>query len=437
MLRRFSPLQSFAFGLIITCAQIAIAVGFSNPEGSLADRYRTLVQHDSYWFANIIERGYGTIIPPSNHKVMEVSNVAFFPAYPLLAGAVKRLTNLSTYDALLITAQAAAWGFWTYFFLFCERWAVPMTLSVFGALAIAAHPAAFYLVAAYSESLFLMMVAGFIYWSTREGRSARALAVLHGFTMSATRIVGLPCAAFPVLHSIFSSGRPRSQSFRAEAVIPSEVEGSRDITLTVRPRHPSTLLGMTIARYRAPAIVMLLSMLGGLSFFAYCQFRWSRWDLYMLTQQSGWAIRPDYLAVFDPGNYRWQLPPLYDTTRASQFASTLAAAVFGLLAVAELIGALRRRNDWTSRLGLYFCAAVVYYLSLAGVASVQMESMLRYDLCVHALVVLALLHLLRQFQVTPVYVRALGMAVASLVFAAGLTLQGYYVWNFTQGNWVA
>ena len=41
MLRRLSSLRSLALGLIMTCAQIAIAVGFSNPEGSLVDRYRS------------------------------------------------------------------------------------------------------------------------------------------------------------------------------------------------------------------------------------------------------------------------------------------------------------------------------------------------------------------------------------------------------------
>jgi hypothetical protein len=408
MLLRLSSLKSLALGLLMACAQIAIAVGFSNPEGSLADRYRRLVQHDSYWFANIIDRGYGTTVPPSDHKTMEVSNVAFFPAYPWIAGAVRHLTSLSTYTALLITAQAAAWGFWTYFFLFCERWELPVPLRAFGALAIVAHPAAFYLVAGYSESLFLMMLAGFIYWSTRKGRTANLLAVLHGFTMSATRIVGLPCAAFPVVHSIFTNRPQRSGG-----------------------------IGAWIARHRAPALVMLLSLLGGVSFFVYCQLRWSRWDIYMLTQESGWSIKPDYLAIFDFRNYRWTLPSFYDPSRASQFASAAAGATFGLIALAELLGAIRRHSEWASRFGFYFCAAVVYYFSVAGVASVQLESMLRYDLCVHALVVLGLLRFLGQFRAAPVYIRALGMSVASIAFAAGLTLQGYYVWNFTQGNWVA
>jgi hypothetical protein len=409
MLRYLSPLRCLAFGLLVTVAQIALALGFSNPEGSLADRYFTLVQHDSYWFANIIERGYGTTLPPIDHKEMEVSNVAFFPAYPLLAGALKRLTNLDTYHALLVVAQAATWGFWTYFFLFCERWEVPMPLQVFGTLAIVTHPAAYYLVAAYSESLFLASLAGFIYWSTHEGRGAKLLAVLHGFTMSATRIVGLPCAAFPVVHAFFENGCWR----------------------------PNDKLRDWIARYRAPVLVMLFSMAGGIAFFLYCQIRWGRWDIYMLTQQAGWAIDADYLAVFKPHSYRWTLPPLYDTSRASQFASALAGGLFAVIALAELVAALRRRSEWRRRIGLYFSAAVIYYISLAGVASVQMESMLRYDLCVHALVVLGLLHFLREFRFTPVFIRALGMSVASVVFAAGLSLQGYYVWNFTQGNWVA
>ncbi len=68
---------------------------------------------------------------------------------------------------------------------------------------------------------------------------------------------------------------------------------------------------------------------------------------------------------------------------------------------------------------------------------VDMESMLRYEFCVHALIVLAFLHFLRQFRIPPVLVRAFGMAAVALVGAAGLSVQGWYVWNFTRGNWVA
>ena len=105
-----------------------------------------------------------------------------------------------------MTAQVAAWGFWSYFFLFCQRWNLSPLLQFFGALSIAAHPAAFFLVAGYSESLFLMSLLGFIYWSSAEGRLAKFLAALHGFVMSATRIVGIPCAAFPVVREVCKNG---------------------------------------------------------------------------------------------------------------------------------------------------------------------------------------------------------------------------------------
>src|SRR5215475_14951544 len=161
--RLLTPLLA---GCIVTILQIVMAVALLSPEGPIAERYSALVQHDSHWFMNIIDRGYQTIVPPIDHKVMEVSNVAFFPAYPAVAALLRNAFKITTGTALLITAQLAAWGFWTYFFLFCRRWGVPRSLQICGALLIAAHPAAFFLIAGYSESLFLMALLGFIYWST-------------------------------------------------------------------------------------------------------------------------------------------------------------------------------------------------------------------------------------------------------------------------------
>ncbi|MEO6873135.1 MAG: hypothetical protein ABI233_13095 [Chthoniobacterales bacterium] len=409
MLRSLSPLKCVALGLLVTIAQVFLALSFTNPNaGSWTDRYRTLVQHDSYWFANIIDRGYGTTLPPINHKEMEVSNVAFFPAYPLVTEALARLARLDTYAALLVTAQLATWVFWSYFFLFAQRWELSPPSQVLGALAIMAHPAAFYLVAGYSESLFLAALVGFIYWSTREGRAANVLAVGHGIVLSATRIVGLPCALFPIVRSVFVKGWSRSENLRT-----------------------------WLWRQRVPVLISGFSMLGGLAFFAYCQASWGRWDIYMLTQNAGWGIRPDYLAVFRPSSYVFSLPEYFEPTRVSQFTSALAGMLFIAIAAAELIVALRGESGWGRRIGFYFCAAVIYYLSVAGVVSVQLESMLRYDLCVHALFVLGLLHFLRQIRVTPVFVRAFAMAAVAVACAGGFALQGYYVWNFSLGNWVA
>ena len=404
-----ASLQCLIAALVLTLAQIGIAVYVAAPaEWALGDRYRALIQHDSYWFANIVNRGFGTTVPPTDHKVMEVSNVAFFPAYPVLATLVGSILHLNAYHALLLTAQLAAFGFWFYFFLFCERWKLSFTLRFFGAVAIVAHPAAFFLIAGYSESLFLMTLVGFIYWSSSERRGAKVLAAAHGFVMSATRIVGIPCALAPIVRAAVTNGW----------------SGFRDIRGWAR-------------RYGPAVAVSFFAMLGAIAFFIYCQLRWSRWDMYMLTQEAGWAIKPDYFAFFKAASYHWLIPPLNDPRLASQLTTSIAVVLFGVIALCEILPAIRRRTAFTTRVGLYFCAFVVFYISLAGVASVEMESMLRYEFCVHVLIVLALLHYLHQFRLPPVLVRAFGMAAVALLGAAGLSLQGWYVWNFTRGNWVA
>jgi hypothetical protein len=406
MTRSPQLLKPLLAGLIITLLQLAMAIGLLAPEGPVSERYTALVQHDSHWFMNIVDRGYQTIVPPIDHKVMEVSNVAFFPAYPAIAAAFRYGLNINTDTALLITAQLAAWGFWIYLFLFCKRWNISPALQICCALLIAAHPAAFFLIAAYSESLFLMALLGFIYWSTAEGRYAKFWAAIHGIVMSATRIVGIVCAAFPLVRSVFQTGWRR----------------------LVEPRP--------WFRKEKPAITMtLVASFGAIGFFTYSQLRWGHWDIYMLTQAAGWGIAPDYLAVFKPSNYHWLVPALNDPTEASQMSMTLGAVLFIGIVLCEL--SIRRWAGLPIRAGIYFCAFVIYYLSVSGVACVDMESMLRYEFCVHALIVLALLNFLRQFQTTPVLVRAFGIAGVALLSAAGLCVQGWYVWNFTRGNWVA
>jgi hypothetical protein len=402
--RFFTPLLA---GLGVTLVQLAMAVCLLAPEEPLTKRYFALIQHDSYWFMNIIDRGYETIVPPIDHKVMEISNVAFFPAYPAIAAMLRRVFNISSGTALLVTAQLGAWGFWTYFFLFCRRWKLPQALMVCGTLLILANPAAFFLVSAYSESLFLVALLGFMYWSTAEGSTAKVLAAVHGIVMSAARIVGIVCSAFPVVRSLFQS------------------------------RWRGLLKPLSWAQKNKAAIgLTFVAACGAIPFFAYCQLRWGHWDLYMLTQAAGWGIMPDYVAAFRPESYRWLVPTLNNPTEASQFSMTLGAVLLVGVGFCELMPTLRCAG-MPVRIGIYFCAATIYYLSVSGVACVDMESMLRYAFGAYALIVLAFLNFLRQFRRPPVWVRAFAMAAVVLISAVGLCVQGWYVWNFTRGNWVA
>src|SRR5262249_20340493 len=151
-----------------------------------------------------------------------------------------------------------------YFFLFCERGKLSGTLSFFGALVIVAHPAAFFLIAGYSESLFLFALLGFIYWSGAGGRVAIIWAALHGMITPAARIVGIPCAAFPVIREVFTKG-------------------------WMALRDPRRWL----QDYGGAIAVTIAATFGAVAFFLYCQVRWGRWDMYMLPQEAGWSIEPD------------------------------------------------------------------------------------------------------------------------------------------------
>src|SRR5207237_2772663 len=113
-----------------------------------------------------------------------------------------------------------------------------------------------------------------------------------------------------------------------------------------------------------------------------------------------------------PSNYSWLLPQLNDPTQMSQMSMTFGALLLIAVAVVELLPVIRRSTEWTTRIGIYFCAAVIYYISVSGVSSLEMESMLRYEFCVHELIVLAFLHFLRLFPVPPLLLRGSWQACA-------------------------
>jgi hypothetical protein len=226
--------------------------------------------------------------------------------------------------------------------------------------------------------------------------------------MSATRIVGVPCACYPVVQRVLENGWA----------------GIR------KPREWFRNYGSAVA-------LMAASILGAVIFFIYCQFRWGRWNIYMLTQSICWGIDPDYLAPFRPSTYRWIVPALNNPSEMSQMATTVGALLLAAVVVAELLPGIRGRAGWSVRLAVYCCAAIILYISISGVASVHLESMLRYEFCAHALIVLALVNLLCQFRAPPVFLRTIAAAAVVLISAIGLCLQSWWLWNFTRGNWVA
>jgi hypothetical protein len=272
---------------------------------------------------------------------------------------------------------------------------------------LAAHPAAFFLTAGYSESLFLCAALGFLYWSGVGGRAGWLLAALHGVVMTATRIVGLPVATCPLLLAL-------------AALLGGE-------------RRWGDML-------RAGLLAGVAS-LGGLLFFAFCQWRYGRWDAYLYAQVAGWGVTPDYLALFKPSAYRAGLTFLLPdgTLRANaldRWVVPLTMLLFGALLLAELrLGWDTSSDRWRERAALLVAAGVMFYIAASGTAFSGFIGLLRYGYCAHVALVLTAAQLLGQ--VPGVRERPWRALLVLAPAAALAAVQVMLIWQFTRGQWVA
>ncbi len=366
--RMLTAIHPACLGLAITLGQLCLAMLLAGtPDLKLA--YRRLLQTDSNWYRHIAVHGYRSTLPPPTVQNPNQANVAYLPGYPLWVLAVQRVCHANIDKAMLIAAQLACWGFWTYFFLLLRVWRIADDLVLAGVLLLLAHPTAFFLVAGYSESLFLLTLLGVIFWShSCRGLRSTVLIGMHGFVMTATRIVGAPCAFYPLWLFLAS---------------PQSGPGTR-----------RSWKGLTLA-----SAATVVGLLGILSFFAYCYCRWGVWDLYLQTQRNGWQVAPDYCVLLKWQSYVTPFTTYWTETinhnRLSRLLVPITLVGFAALLVLEALAAREANGSWRMRLGLYGAAWMLFYLPASGQAgAAQFTGMNRYCFCSHVLMVLILLHLL-------------------------------------------
>jgi hypothetical protein len=382
--------------LLLTLAQVVMV--------SLVGGYRGLHQWDSNWYARIAAEGYPEDLPRERERMAEVG---FFPGYPLAVRAVARLTGLPVETATLVAAQLAACGVWAYVLLFLRRDRVPVPLAAASVFLLVAHPSAFFLAAGYSESLFLCATLGFVYWSSAGGPAGWLLAALHGVVMTATRIVGLPLAVVPLLLALVSL-----------------VRGERPWGDVIRA-----------------GVLGAVACLGGLHFFAFCQWQYGRWDAYMYAQVAGWGVAPDYLALLKSSAYCPRLPLLLpdgalNPNALSQWVVPLTVLLFGGLVLAELrLGRGATSDERGGRIGLLLAAGVTFYIAASGTAFSGFIGLLRYSYCAHVELVLAAAHLLGQ--VPAVRERPWRELFVLVPAVPSAVIQLMLVWQFTHREWVA
>lgn len=428
-----SPWCCVGLGALITVLHLAVLLRWA-PAGGLRARYEAFVSHDSYWFLSIIREGYHTPVPPVQRKQMEVSNVAFFPAFPLWGGAIIRATHLPPKSGLLLATHLATWLFWSYLLLLLRRWQLSLPLRFGVVAAILAHPASFYLIAAYSESLFLGLLLGYVFWSDSRARASGLFAAAHGFVMTATRIAGVPAALYPVIREWCRPRRETVSRRRSPGISPSS-----SALYFYRPPSSFGMAPADPAQSRLAATAITLVAIGGAAlFFLYCHVRFGAWNLYMQTQQNGWGVYADYFALLKPAAYARFWPTHWGVaTEVGQFSVPVTMLTALLIAWWEIRAARHGPTAWRERIGLYFIAMTLFYIAVSGVYSVQLESMVRYQFCTHVFLALGVAHALAHIRARHPGVRrtllAAGIVVAVLSVALGLR----YTAMFTHGEWVA
>ncbi|MDX1977853.1 MAG: glycosyltransferase family 2 protein [Pseudanabaenaceae cyanobacterium bins.68] len=408
--------QILFFSGLITLGQIWL-VAIAAQTSDFSHAVRSLFQWDSLWYAKIVERGYYSTLPPDLRNWGEYSNVAFLPGYPLFAWLVKSLIHLPTPTSLAIAAQLACWGFWLNLMLLLKQLQVRAIWAIALIISILVYPGSFYLVSAYSESLFLAGLTGLIYWTNQNGKFSWIWAALWGIVMSGTRIVGLPLGIYPLFLLSFTPNSWWKSNGRL-------------------------------------LLICGLSTLGTFSFFGFCAQQFKQWNLYMISQRQGWGVIPDYLVFGREWVRAWlgrkftqglelETDAITKLTlpTSDEFSRVAVLFLLGLgLACALIEWQIRAKaTNLRSRLGLYFCSGAIFYISAVSMANRGLSSMLRHGLpsfVVLGVAIAALLSVVAQGRSADKLVKfwsvLFSFSLAVLLFFS----QQILAMRFTHGQWV-
>jgi hypothetical protein len=217
----------------------------------------SLCRWDCGWYEMLVNQGYD----PAPHGVgdahprHDAANWVFFPAFPLLAMAVRQLTGLAG-SASLVLAGRLCFLLATFAFVKLassrhpgeDRPLAPRLDPILAAAVVTLHPYAIYGNAGYTEPLFLLLTCTFFYWLRRDV----LVAGLAGCLLACTRIVGVFAAL----------------SYLAAAVAPWKKD---------RTRRDRIVLGLLLIPAGLGAFLLYLHGLSGDALaFAHLQRAWNR-----------------------------------------------------------------------------------------------------------------------------------------------------------------
>ena len=169
-------------------------------------------QWDAGWYGAIAAYGYkGTRDAQKGGAYLEEG---FYPGYPLLARGVYEVVHVagvSLVGAMLITNQLLVFAVAILLYLLARELTGSTETAVRTVQCLLVFPFAYFLLAPYSESLFLTGIAGFA-WALKTRRYG--LAAAFGVVASATRVTGV------ILPLIMAVGYLEQHEWRWRSITP-------------------------------------------------------------------------------------------------------------------------------------------------------------------------------------------------------------------------
>lgn len=302
--------------------------------GSVSATLERFYGWDSEWYASILQNGYRSTVPPQIQQ-KSTSNVAFFPGYVIAASLFYKL-DVQMKWSLILSSLMFAWTFWI---LFCYALWIParsIFLTLSSLILFLIYPFSFYLVFAYSESLYLSSVLAFWIFSQKSGIASRSIASLSGFVMTGTRLVSLPLV----------------------------------------------ILNLQWTKWGLLRVMVASS--GALLFFVYCYLNWGQWNLYFISQELSWNLKADYFAIFK--SKTWMLPQIdswqlkdWNMVLVNHLATTIFLWSFVSLVWLHLLFTKTKESILRS-LYLLYGIGISLFVVISGLYSKDFQSSARYML---------------------------------------------------------
>jgi hypothetical protein len=402
---------------------IAVKVAVSFP--AEFPRLSLLCKWDCGWYESIARQGYLSPIPPLFQN-SELSNVAFFPAYPLLGRAVSGFLRIPLRDALPLVSILCTILLSILLSRLLSK--ESRTSRGFRYALLLAYPASFYLFVSYSEALYLAAMFGGIALllappiaPPKSGRRDLALLAGAGLVLGGTRLTGFVIPSFLLL----GAGLLALRSGRLSSLF-------RD-RLTLRA-------GAFLAGAGA----------GIVGFFAFCAARFGYWNLYFWQLRLGWykEFSPaKALAILLHAPFR----PTLDYATLEAQSRSLSWMLITMILVVGIYAGARALKDSLRALsagdrplllrGMLVLAALVHFFIVVcgdvGPWDIWGNG-LRYPMPT-----VYLLTLLWRDEWTPAFIRErplvknVALALAGIVFLYLFALQVGYLGRFIRMQWVS